>query len=58
MYYLNIYILELTSESSDEGGGHRFYRDRVKEAYRPLYNWFFATTTTLSYYALALSITL
>lgn len=30
--------IELTLEPSDEGGGHRFYRDRVKEVYRPLYN--------------------
>lgn len=25
-------------ESPNDGGGHRFYRDRVKEAYRPLYD--------------------
>jgi len=30
--------IEQTLDSSDDGGGHRFYRDRVKEVYRPLYN--------------------
>jgi len=30
--------IEQTFESSDNGGGHKFYRDRVKEVYKPFYN--------------------
>jgi len=29
--------IEQTFESSDGGGGHKFYRDRVKEVYKPFY---------------------
>jgi len=30
--------IEQTFESQDSGGGHKFYRDRVKEVYKPFYN--------------------
>jgi len=30
--------IEQTFESSDNGGGHKFYKDRVKEVYKPFYN--------------------
>ena len=38
IFKITFYVLEQTLDSSDDGGGHRFYRDRVKEVYRPLYN--------------------
>ena len=42
-WYKSGYILEQRFESSDGGGGHKFYRDRVKEVYKPFYTWFHAT---------------